>query len=298
LRSAAAVFGGVLLAAGSAACSGTVAPLVTATGGAAAAVGTTSCAGTGVDSDGDGLDDRCELSLARAFAPALTVTPGQCLAAEGLPPGGYFYGAEPVPDGVRIVYLPAYFQDCGLAGAKCRLPGVSCAGHAGDSEFIAVDVAPGDDGGWSVAGVFLSAHCFGRWARGCRWYRAHGLDAFSWTGAPLRSAPIVWVSEGRNANYPSRLACDRGHRYLDTCDRNSVRAAFPISTDRDIGSRSAPIRGRPTQPGCVEGSELADPRARPEAVECFWSDAPFRGWQLQGAGSTAYLVYLERIAAF
>jgi hypothetical protein len=35
-----------------------------------------------------------------------------------------------------------------------------------------------------------------------------------------------------------------------------------------------------------------------EAVECFWVDTPFRGWQGEGAGVTPYVRYLTEIAEF
>jgi hypothetical protein len=256
------------------------------------------CLRTTPDFDRDGLADGCEMTLVTSFAPLLVVAPDQCSASKGLPPGGYLYGAQPEGDGVRLVYLPAYLQDCGWGGAKCHLPRVSCAPHIGDSEFIAMDVAGGPDGLWSVRSVFLSAHCFAGSGADCRWYGAGELDAFAWSGPQHGSAPVIWVAEGRNANYPSRRSCDRGHFYLDTCDRNTVRERFPIVPGLNLGSRNAPIRDGDTSPGCVRGSTLREPRADPEAVECFWSDAPFRGWRGEGPGATAYGDYLEQIARF
>jgi hypothetical protein len=245
------------------------------------------------DADGDGLADACESALLQAFAPLLVVAPNQCLESDDLPPGGYLYGARPLDAGVRLVYLPAYFMDCGLAGPKCHLPRVDCAAHPGDSEFIALDVVPRGDGGWGVESIFLSAHCFGRSVGGCRWYRGSELDEFAWTGARGRSVPIIWVSEGRNANYPSRSRCDRGHHFVDTCDRNTVGRRFPTNNGRNIGSRSVPLGHSSAARGCVWGRTLEDERAAPDAVECFWSDEPFRGWQARGAGVTPYLRYLE-----
>jgi hypothetical protein len=245
------------------------------------------------DADRDGLADACESALLEAFAPLLIVAPSQCLGSDDLPPGGYLYGARPLDAGVRLVYLPAYFMDCGLDGVKCLLPLVDCDPHPGDSEFIALDVARRADGGWGVDSIFLSAHCFGRSEGGCRWYRDAELDEFAWTGARGRSVPIVWVSEGRNANYPSRSRCDRGHNFVDTCDRNTVGRRFPTNTGRNIGSRSMPIGDAAAPPGCVRGRTVGDGGAAADALECFWSEEPFRGWQARGPGLTPYLRYLE-----
>lgn len=149
--------------------------------------------------------------------------------------------------------------------------------------------------------VFLSAHCFGRAGGACRWYRGDELERFDWAGRAAGSPPIVWVSEGRHAGYPSRAACDRGHYLVDTCDRNTVTARFPVGSGRDIGSEAVPVQGDGAPPGCVRGAEVGSPPAVvPDAVECFWTERPFRGWQNEGGdgGATAYLRYLKEVAGF
>ncbi|MGE0157781.1 MAG: hypothetical protein AB7T31_00140 [Gemmatimonadales bacterium] len=255
------------------------------------------CTSGGPDIDLDGLGDACELELARFFAPVLVVAPVGCAHAEGLPPGGYFHGAQRVRDAVRLAYLPAYFVDCGWSGFKCHLPGVDCSPHPGDSELIALDVVR-DEGAWSVRAIFLSAHCSGEPEADCRWYRDDGLSAFAWAGTPAGSAPVVWVAEGRQANYPSRSRCDRGHHSIDTCDRNTLATRFPVRPDRNIGSREAGIDGRASAAGCVSGAFLEDAGAAADAEECFWRDTPFRGWQARGAGVTPYAYYLRDVAEF
>lgn len=238
------------------------------------------------------LSAACRAALAERFAPTLIVAPGGCnwdTSTRRLG-GGYFFAVERLDTVVRIAYLPAYFMDCGWRGPKCWLPGVDCSPHAGDSEFIAVDVFADSVNGWRVVGVFLSAHCFGRSSSNCRWYRGKELATFGWQG----SSPEVWVADGRNANYPSRTACDRGHHNIDTCDRNTARYRIPIDSARDIGSRSSPARDG----GCYAGSELATPVGEPRAVECFWRDQPFRGWISSAPGVTGYNRYLREVARF
>ncbi|HEX2168463.1 MAG TPA: hypothetical protein VHG09_14610 [Longimicrobiales bacterium] len=254
------------------------------------------CLDTEPDADEDGLTDECEIALSSAFAPMLMVHSTRCtLPAAGADDriaGGYFHAAQPVRGIVRLVYIPAYYRDCGWSGLKCLL--VDCSGHAGDSEIIAIDVRRMESGGWATEGVFLSAHCFGD---ECRWYREEDLEQFDWVNDIERGAPIVWVSDARNANYPSYDACERGHWRIDSCDRPSAPYRFPTTPERNIGSRAVPLVNGDHPPGCVGGT-FVEPRdmmiVAPDAVECFWdSSAPFGGWQGAAEGATAYGEYLD-----
>jgi hypothetical protein len=259
------------------------------------------CIDTVPDSDEDGLADACELALSRAFAPVLTMHSTRCTLpaadADGRIAGGYFHAAQPARGVVRLVYMPSYYRDCGWHGARCIL--VDCSGHAGDSELIVVDVRQKQDGAWITDAIFLSAHCFGRSERDCRWYRDHQLDQFEWANDIERGAPVVWVSDARNANYPSYYACERGHWLLDRCDRGSVPYRFPITPERNIGSRAVPFAPRSHQPGCVSGRfvEPWDPMiVAPDAVECFWTESgSFGGWQGVDTGGMAYGKYLNHL---
>ncbi len=263
------------------------------------------CAAPAADADGDGLGDACETGLARAFAPLLRIDRRDCswMAGEAEPRlgGGYLFAAQPVEGGVRLAYLPAYYRDCGWSGPVCRLRGPRCTAHAGDSEVVLVDVAPGADGRWTTTGVFLSAHCFGRSAGRCRWYRGRALDAFAWADGRARGAPVVWVARGKHANYPSRASCDRGHWLQDTCDRNDARARFPVlSARQNVGSR---LRPAPAPGGCVaaEALPLGARGADAGTRECIWSPtSAFRGWQAvpDGADPTGYARYLHHVAGF
>lgn len=259
------------------------------------------CSGATPDSDEDGLEDACEHALATAFAPVLMAhdtrcTPPSAAAGERIP-GGYFHAAQPMRGGVRLVYMPAYYRDCGWSSAWCVL--LDCAAHAGDSEMIAVDVRQLASGAWATTSVFLSAHCFGTSSRDCRWYEGAGLDAFEWLNDMARGVPVVWVSDARNANYPSYDACDRGHGGMDRCARDATSYRFPVISERNIGSRAVPMQLAGQAPGCVTGA-FVEPADRlivsPDAVECFWSRAaPFGGWQGGGTGVSAYERYLEYI---
>jgi hypothetical protein len=247
------------------------------------------------DTDSDSISDECEFSLARTFAPVLVVRSGGCnwnaTLEPGMLDGGYFFAVQAADSAVRIAYLPAYFRDCGWRGVKCWLPRVNCASHSGDSEFMVVEVRRASGKHWRPTRLFLSAHCFGRSQESCRWYAEGALADFEWSGA----APVIWVAEGRNANYPSQQACDRGHYSLDTCDHNDTRYTFPVRPDRNIGSRSKPLG----TDGCVFGRDLGTRAVAPNVTECFWrSGISFRGWQSTGTGATGYWRYLGDIAGF
>lgn len=130
---------------------------------------------------------------------------------------------------------------------------------------------------------------------------ASRVGRFAWVDGVALGAPIVWVAEGRQANYPGRAACDRGHHRIDTCDANRLAYRYPIaSTAQNIGSRARPVGGRG---GCVNARAAGwqSTRIDPAVVECLWdADVAFRGWQpheLPGK-ATPYAVYLETIAAF
>ncbi len=246
------------------------------------------------DLDRDGLSDPCEIALAKQFAPAFVVSDRACNwdHAEGRLTGGYLFGAQPYEGGVRVAYLPAYVDDCGWQGPKCllRLRG-GCDPHRGDSEFIAIDVAwKADVAGWTPTRVFLSAHCFGS-GDDCRWYDPSEL---TWIG----TSPLIWVAEGKNANYASRASCDRGHWHFDTCDRNQKGVHFPIEGHaQNIGSSAQPFPWHRDDPACVSAFEV--PWIPFRESECIWTDARFRGWGGDSqAGSTGYRRYLDEVAGW
>lgn len=277
-----------------------VAPIPITASGADIGLDAAECRST-PDSDLDSLADHCELALAEAFAPLLVADSTDCRwdSERRRIGGGYYHAARPTDDTrVRIVYMPAYYVDCGLAGLKCLIPGLRCRPHAGDSELIAVDAAYSDVlGRWLTEAVFLSAHCFDGGNDDCRWFGGEQeLEFFAWRDGRL-SAPVVWVADGRHANYPTRANCDRGHRFTDSCDGPRVAYSFPVARDRNVGSATRPIAGT----GCVDAAHGGLPGSDPdpENVECFWTDRPFRGWQgVAFQGVTPYRRYLLEVVGF
>jgi hypothetical protein len=256
------------------------------------------------DSDDDGLSDSCELTFAQAFAPELVGARSACNWDDTVDPprigGGYYFAAQRVDDAtIRIAYLPAYYEDCGWQGLKCHQPFIPCDPHAGDSEFIAVDITHADDDVWQTRRVFLSSHCFDKLDAACRWYAGNDLGRFEWRDARY-GAPVVWVADGKGAHYASRTDCDRAHLFYDTCDRNDVKYTFPIATARqNIGSARMPAGD---ERGCVRSdwTGVVSKRVAADTYECFWDPgALFRGWQRPASGgSTPYYKYLTEVAGF
>lgn len=255
------------------------------------------------DADEDGLDDECELSLARRFAPEFVASVEACNwdAPRERLGGANLFAVHPVGDTVRLIYMPAYYDDCGWQGPKCWLRWRGgCDPHHGDSELIMVDVVPsqrpvpdsaaGD--AYVPARVFLSAHCFGGSDGRCRWFQPNELE---WVG----DGPVVWVAEGKNANYPSRGACDSGHWSYDTCDRNATTFRFPVERAmQNVGSPWKPLPEGPAGPGCVSADQVGLGVPDPTGMECIWTSDRFRGWYAttDTEGATGYIRYLRDYA--
>jgi hypothetical protein len=192
-----------------------------------------------VDSDHDRVNDTCEEALSQAFAPLMRQNQNSSLwdASNNWTGGEYYHGATRLwyydygyRFFIRLAYLPAYYAD----GGNCPL---NC-GHDGDSEFMMVDVeyVP-STGRFMTISVFLSAHCnagqFGFWDDDCRSYSP---DFFWYVDGVDRGAPIVWVANGTNANYPSLARCDNGTHYYDDCSSYAAAVRFPVSPDFNFGN--------------------------------------------------------------
>jgi hypothetical protein len=249
------------------------------------------------DPDNDGVDNGCENALAAAFAPQLIMmhdcnwdysvgTPGV-----GRMGGEYFFAVERKQGQsgfvVRIAYLVSDYWDCGVPVQRihiCRLTSL-CDGHTGDSEFIIVDVAyEAASAHWVAQQIFLSAHCLTVADGDCRWW---DRSRFSWADGRRYGAPIVWVSEGKHANYYSQAKCDGGGAMgFDTCEFNNGSHVFPVVySQQNIGSRSTPLRD------CA-GPFWGSQETNPQALECMWSTtirSRFDGWQGYASGTAAAL---------
>jgi hypothetical protein len=103
-----------------------------------------------------------------------------------------------------------------------------------------------------------------------------------------QGAPVVWVSNGKHANYVSFARCQGGTLFLDRCDEGTrVYRRFPISREFHVLPLARPnwylIPPRRAGYPVVDPSKLEDfARGATETT--------FNGWQpvSVGGGSTPY----------
>jgi hypothetical protein len=204
------------------------------------------------DTDKDWLADECELELARAFAPLM-----------------HFSMDEPCPDGepawaakyfdasrfVRIVYLPAYYDDCGLPQFG------KGGGHAGDSELIMVEVRfNASTARWEFNQMWLSAHYGTGISDRSAWVRP---DEARFSQRPL-GHPSVWAAYRKHANYKSAETCNKPWQdWVERCDVGGAYALrFPVQAWRNIGSRHYYLANCVASSGRFAGNGI---------LECFWT---------------------------
>lgn len=252
--------------------------------------------GAGInDTDDDGTNDYCEELLAFKFRPALVFSALDCNL--GMEP---YWAAKAFPNQgnlIRVAYLFSYYQDCGLqdpsllASIGCtgavtvvRLATFNstdavaatedelCNGHAGDSEFLTVDLRyDATSQHWYVAQALFSAHYpSGNSARPS----TAGIDYPEHFGG----YPRVWVAEGKHANYVSRSACNSGGTLgSDTCESNpNVDTRIRYSAFYNVGSATRNAINTGT---CVTGGLLVQYYPENYGSECYWVNGRnFTGW--------------------
>jgi hypothetical protein len=216
------------------------------------------------DADLDWLDDRCELEIAKAFAPSLKFS-----ADDNCPKGEPYWAAKYFPSRgmVRIAYLPAYYKDCGAFG------------HSGDSEFISVEVIyDAATQHWLFNRMFLSAH-YGTPTDASSW-RNWSEAQYTWKP---RAHPTVWVAIDKHANYYSKPDCDA---WFDGCNWTaSLPLRFPVDPNHNVGSRHVHFKDAVL-------SEKKPAGVDPYRAEWMWaSGANFRGWQSNFYGIEAARPY-------
>lgn len=215
------------------------------------------------DVDHDWLDDRCELELARGFAPRWSMGP-QDECPDGEPAWGakYFPGAG----AVRIAFMPAYYDDCGVGATPLNIG----AGHYGDSEFTMVEVVfNAATQHWQFAGMWLSAH-FGTDGDRSQWVPPFDAQ-FS---RRYLGYPFIAVSANKHANYQSEAKCNNtvwsAAGYGDYCYPSTLTPfRFPIDPSRNVGSRFAPGLD------CVASYKQFAGNGQ---TECFYTPMKFAGW--------------------
>jgi hypothetical protein len=285
-------------------------------------------AGGGInDLDLDGVDDNCERSLAEAFRPHFVFSPYDCNIGGGPHWAAKYY---PVKTGVvskptvRIVYMAAFYQDCGVPNLgstfTCNFGFASepCSGHYGDSEFVTVDVRyqPGYRH-WYVAGAFLSAHYRALGGESSRevvtcvyetctpvmyrrtmqvtsgflfYSRVQESRRVRWVNK-IGGRPVFFAANGKHGSYPDYNTCNVGGAFgHDSCEGSSLTSTGTtlfFSGNRNVGSWHRPFINRVTLPGDYFHT----------GTEWFWdSTKKFFGWMPQHdeQGSSPYYSFLTR----
>ncbi len=214
------------------------------------------------DFDNDGFSDTCEATLAAAFQPMLKVSTVETLSGRE-PYWAVQPSAAPGAYSVRIFYALAYYDD---------------EGHKGDSEFIWIDVeSVATSSLWALQQIFLSAH----WGEGFPADRSALIARGSYDEYVdvYGGRPVVWVSQGKHANYRSRGECNK-YPFIDGCS-NSISSTLPALPSANLGSRNTKLIN------CV-GTRTGNFSAHP-GNECFWDFASFKGWNIDPSGDvTSY----------
>ncbi len=247
------------------------------------------------DPDEDGLSDDCETQLALSFRPQLSIYDYDQVERESRYAVQYYPGIQRY----RILYLLGYYYDVGTLGNSYRnvcelyltITPVhaflrlfkteeeleSCRGHFGDSEWIALDVRYNPDTHhWVLRDAELSNHNSPQYVGSTgNGYSYPG--AFTYVDVP-GGRPIVWVADGKHANYTSDANCDSGGTSgSDECwpDRH-MEEINVASNGGNIGSDQVRLVD------CVSAENPNHPAyllGMPTRQECYWSPtSSFRGW--------------------
>jgi hypothetical protein len=234
--------------------------------------------GEQTDTDQDLLSDFCEFNLGAAFAPELWYASNDDIGREShwvaMPVSGY-----PV---VRIAYLLSYYQDNGTSSPLCNnsFGDGPCAGHYGDSEWIALDVRyNGTTHHWVLIDAYYSQHeSMATYAQGTDDYPMQ-LTYPSHPGAYPRS----WVAFGKHANYGSQSECDSGGALgYDSCSLANSAVQVSAGGNLNLGSRSVHTTG---QDCMISSNPILAPYGY---IECYWTNRRFGGWSGSLPNSSAY----------
>jgi hypothetical protein len=262
-----------------------------------------------LDSDADGLSDTCELQFTAALAPALSFYDSDQVDRETR------WFAHPIDFGyVRLGYLLGYYYDVGNVAdfrSHCQtaltIPllsdffdwvfgggSESCLGHLGDSEWIALDIRYNPvSKHWVLQHARLSAHGQTRLLEGA--FGSHPLSL----SYPEKAGgyPLVWVADGKHANYESNAACDSGGFLgADECydSPRYVERANVMASGGNIGSWQVQL---------IDGVQSINPQ-HPAVLfgpgttrtEYYFTPSNFYGWYPgTGAHADGYASILDAI---
>ena len=227
-----------------------------------------------VDADQDGLRDTCEYAIAKAAHPRL-ITDRDTAANRR---EEYWAVRAEGQSAVYVFYAIAYHRD------------TKTPKHAGDSEFVIVELQRTQEDKLVPKQITLSAHYKAFWS----FDRSDSVAATA-IASQGRWHPLVWVSNGKHANYASQEACTTPplkvityHLPLfeDDCSGRRDTVDVRVLRGANLGGGGLPLAN------CVGSRELET-----ENVECLWTvHGRFRGWQKTKPGertSTGYGVPLQ-----
>lgn len=231
------------------------------------------------DSDGDGLTDDCEHTVAAVFAPYMMVHPSDDVRRRE------HYVVMPGPgDYVLVFYAFGYFLDHGRAGVSA---------HNGDSEHVIFEIFAQSGPEWYLTEAFLSAHLDEKWG-------ADHSDRFRATSLEWHHGhPRIWVAKNKHANYISMEACDGGGMRwglgsFEHCGSAHEADLFRVRGDGNLGQSETdnPGTGLRMLRNCVEGGGSS-------LTECYWLPGHrFCGWQGQRRTDKCSTAYYDHMARF
>jgi hypothetical protein len=198
--------------------------------------------------------------LAYAFRPYLSVlNPGDETGREEY----WSVRRGDIDRSIKIFYALSYYKDLG----DLQLGNVTA--HPGDAEWIILQVTYAN-GRWGLQQAKLSAH----WDTGAESTETVAAAELQYPDGGATSRPLVWVAEGKHANYKSRSACNSGGKfYQDSCFWNSYVIGDPFY-DVEVLS-SANLGNSWHQAGQFYSSR----KTASYFAETYWLQMKFYGWQ-------------------
>ncbi|MEJ7758279.1 MAG: hypothetical protein WKF55_01675 [Gemmatimonadaceae bacterium] len=248
-----------------------------------------------VDRDQDGVDDGCEYELAAAFRPQMVFMSDDCDTRRA-PHFAVRQSNSPDWGGViYIFYALSYVYDCGPA-FSCPILYPDCNPHAGDSEWIILEVGPSPSGStapWALKYGTLSAH----WrtsAESTAGYPASALEDAEYS--PAYGAPRIWAAQNKHSNYRTENDCDEGgFAHFDNCDRPSGNYyTLDFESSHNLGHEGSGSEFIGSYPLTPVSDRITSTR---HYTEFYWeSDRPFCGWSYYNAACAG--AYYESLQAY
>lgn len=160
-------------------------------------VSSVSSTNTEPDSDGDGIDDATEMTMARDYFPYFSPN-----ARDGCARHGVLFRLAPHPDDptkVAIWYVVLFERDCGLRGIGA---------HVGDDEVFGEIVDPSMPAPAGILAVRAISHQNTTCERVTTCGSLPGCSACTVADRGGRPFPVVFSSKDKHGNYAGQTACN------------------------------------------------------------------------------------------